>query len=66
MGWMSCLGVVFRWATKFHTGRDLFDLPQKVGPGQKITLLMDMTAPKTNGNYVDNWGLYVGSLVFCT
>jgi hypothetical protein len=55
----------FPVGTKFHTGRDLFDLPKQVGPGQKITLVMDMTAPKNSGNYVDNWGLYLGNLVFC-
>lgn len=55
----------FPVGTKIHTGPDLFDLPKKVGPGQRITLLMDMTAPKKNGDYVDNWGLYLGSTVFC-
>jgi hypothetical protein len=55
----------FPVGTKFHTGPNLFDLPHNVGVGQKIGLTMDMTAPKTNGNYVDNWGLYLGNLVFC-
>ncbi len=55
----------FPVGTKFHTGPNLFDLPHKVGPGQKITLAMDMIAPKNSGNYVDNWGLYVGGQVFC-
>jgi hypothetical protein len=55
----------FPVGTKIHTGPNLLDLPHNVGVGQKITLLMDMTAPKKNGSYVDNWGLYLGNLVFC-
>jgi hypothetical protein len=51
--------------TKLHTGLSLFDIPYKVGPGQKLTLWMDMIAPKYSGYYVDNWGLYVGGTVFC-
>ena len=44
---------------------NLFDIPKKVGPGGKITLGMDMMAPRKPGYYVENWGLYVGGQVFC-
>jgi|GEM_PF-3070838 len=55
----------FPEGTNFHTSRSLFDLPRKTGPGQRITLGMDFIAPKKAGYYVSNWGLYVGSQVFC-
>ena len=58
--------VRYRGDTRMHYKvPDLFDLPQKTGPGQKITLKMDMMAPKLPGYYVSNWGFYVGGTVFC-
>jgi hypothetical protein len=58
--------VRYRGDTRMHYKvPDLFDLPKKVGPGQNITLKLDMMAPKLPGYYVSNWGFYVGNLVFC-
>jgi hypothetical protein len=57
--------VAYRGGTAMHTSRGFYDLPAQVGPGQKITLAADMIAPKQPGYYVSNWGLYVGSQVFC-
>lgn len=58
--------VRYRGDTRMHYKvPDLFDLPKKVGPGQSITLKMDMMAPKLPGYYVSNWGFYTGGLVFC-
>ena len=58
--------VRYRGDTRMHTKvPDLFDLPKKVGPGQKITLTLDMIAPKLPGYYVSNWGLYLGNQAFC-
>ena len=58
--------VKYRGDTRMHYGvADLFDLPVKTGPGQKITLKLNMLAPKLPGYYVSNWGLYVGGQVFC-
>lgn len=56
----------FPTGTVMHTnGINLFDLPKKVAPGGKITLALDMVAPRKAGYYVENWGLYVGGHVFC-
>lgn len=58
--------VRYRGDTKMHYNvPDLFDIPKKVGPGQKIVLTLDMLAPKLPGYYVSNWGLYAGGQVFC-
>jgi hypothetical protein len=58
--------VKYRGDTKMHYRvPNVFDLPQKVGPGQSITLKLDMIAPKLPGYYVSNWGFYTGNLVFC-
>lgn len=57
--------VVYRGGTSMHTSRGFYDLPKQVGPGQSITIIEDMIAPKLPGYYVSNWGLYLGSLSFC-
>ena len=58
--------VKYRGDTRLHTRvPDLFDLPRTVRPSEKITLAFDMLAPRNPGYYVENWGLYVGNLVFC-
>lgn len=58
--------VRYRGDTRMHTNvPDWFDIPKFVGIGQKLTLTLDMIAPKAPGYYVSNWGLYVGSQVFC-
>lgn len=60
------IDVRYRGDTRMHTNvPDLFDIPQRVAPGQRFTLKLDMVAPKLAGYYVSNWGLYVGSQVFC-
>lgn len=58
--------VRYRGDTPMHTRMpDLTDIPRQIGIGQKLTLTVDMIAPKAPGYYVSNWGLYVGSQVFC-
>ena len=58
--------VHYRGDTRMHTNvPDWFDIPKFVGIGQKFALTLDMIAPKAPGYYVSNWGLYVGSQVFC-
>lgn len=55
----------FPVGTDMHTGASLYDIHKNVGLGNRITFILDMIAPKKAGNYVSNWGLYVGSQVFC-
>ena len=58
--------VKYRGDTRMHYNvPDLFDIPTGVGVGQKFKLTLDMIAPKKAGYYVSNWGLYLGSQVFC-
>jgi hypothetical protein len=51
--------------TKMHTNGDAYDLNKTTGPGKKVTVLADMTAPKNNGYYTAYWGLFQGNTVFC-
>jgi hypothetical protein len=50
---------------KMQTHGDTFDLPGDVGRGNKVNLVVDMTAPKTQGIYSTLWGLYSGNRAFC-
>ncbi len=60
-------GVDFKYVsgTKMHTHGNSYDLASDVGPGKKITLVVDMVTPKNKGYYTEVWGLYKGSKVFC-
>lgn len=51
--------------TKMHTNGNVYELKKNTGPGKKVTLIADMTAPKTLGYYTAYWGLFVGNSVFC-
>lgn len=51
--------------TKMHTYGDAYDLAKDVGPGQSITLIVDMISPKQKGYYTAVWGLFRGSQSFC-
>ena len=58
--------VRYRGDTRMHYGvPDLFDIPKTVSVGKQIQFTFDMMAPKVPGYYVSNWGLYLGSQVFC-
>jgi hypothetical protein len=60
------IDVKYRGDTRMHYNiPDWFDLPKNVGIGGRLQLTIDMIAPKAAGYYVSNWGLYVGSQVFC-
>lgn len=48
-----------------HTSGSFFDMPADTGPGKKITILVDMTAPKNPGYYTENWALVNGNRAFC-
>lgn len=57
---------------KFLSGTEMqkrgsrFDLPNTVKPGQSITLIVDMVAPKYSGYYSANWGIVSGSTTLCS
>jgi hypothetical protein len=50
---------------KMQTHGDRFSLPGNVGRGEKIRLVVDMEAPKTQGIYSTTWGLFSGGTAFC-
>lgn len=57
---------------KFVSGTEMqkrgsrFDLPNTVKPGQSITLIVDMVAPKYSGYYSANWAIVSGSATLCS
>jgi hypothetical protein len=57
--------ISFSGGTKMHTSGTLFDLPKETAPGKKITLVVDMNAPKAKGYYSEQWGLFTGNVAFC-
>lgn len=42
-----------------------YDLPKNVDPGEKVSLVVDMIAPKNTGEYRVVWRLRVGKTQFC-
>jgi hypothetical protein len=59
-------GVDFLFKAGFRNeGRARYDLPSTVIPGNKITLDVTITAPKTPGTYRSVWSLKVGRRYFC-
>ncbi len=63
----STTGTDFKYisGTKMHTYSDAYDLSASTGAGKKITLVVDMIAPKAKGYYTAVWGLSNGSTTFC-
>ena len=63
-------GVDYKYISgkKMHVYADAYDLPVNVASGKKITIALDMIAPKYNGSYTwytDNWALARSNKVFC-
>jgi len=53
---------------RMHTRADIYDLRVNVAPLKKVTLVVDMAAPKYDGNYswyTTTWGLARSNIVFC-
>lgn len=49
--------LLYLGGTKMQTHGDVFDLSKSVAPQGKITLIVDMNAPKKAGYYTTYWGL---------
>jgi len=60
-------GIKFRYisGTKMNTNGDYYRLHANVSSGKKVTLVVDMNAPKPYGWYTAVWGLYNGASNFC-
>jgi hypothetical protein len=56
---------VYSSGTKMHKVAG-YDLGDNVASGEKITLGVDMVAPKNPGTYTTTWVLTVGSNDFCS
>jgi hypothetical protein len=57
--------ISFTGGAKMHTQGNFFDLPKETGPGKKISILVDMNAPRAKGYYSEQWGLFTGGRAFC-
>ncbi|GAB4399070.1 MAG: hypothetical protein OHK0031_18440 [Anaerolineales bacterium] len=65
-GWKTTgTDLVYLGGAKMQTHGDIFDLPKSVAPQGKITLIVDMNAPKQPGYYTSYWGLANSNKVFC-
>lgn len=65
-GWKtSGTDLVYIGGAKMQTHGDVFDLSKSVAPQGKITLIVDMNAPKNPGYYTAYWGLANSNKVFC-
>ncbi len=53
------------WGQKMQTRGDTFSLPKDIKRGEKVNLVVDMIAPRTQGIYRTTWGLYSGASPFC-
>jgi hypothetical protein len=51
--------------TKMQTHGNVFGIPEDIGRLKKLTLTVDMTAPKALGGYSTLWGLFTGKQAFC-
>lgn len=49
-----------------HNDGKIYDLPVSVAPGNKVTLKVLFTGPKSAGAYNSYWSLKVGKLSFCS
>ena len=50
--------------TNMH-GSDVLDLPISVAPGNEVTLIVKMTAPKNPGSYTSTWSLGAKKETLC-
>lgn len=60
------IDVYYKSGEKMFKFDDLYDLPSTVRPGESITIIVDMKAPKTAGSYTTTWGLSNAGSGFCT
>jgi len=58
--------LVYISGTKFQEFEDDYDLRKDVKPNGKITLIVDMLAPRDPGRYTATWALVSGSHRLCT
>ncbi len=50
---------------KMYVGSDFIDLPATTGPGERVSLVVNMKAPSTQGTYKTEWALKEGNNTFC-
>ncbi len=63
-GWNG-VDLVFLGGTRMHTKADRYDITKVVKPQGKVSVYIDMEAPKNPGTYVTYWGLMNGSQLMC-
>ncbi len=55
---------IYSSGTKMHK-KPAYDLSQNIDPGESVTIIVDMIAPKNKGNYSATWTLRSGGTQFC-
>jgi len=55
---------IYYSGTKMHK-EPAYDLSQNVAQGDSVTIIVDMVAPKKEGNYSTTWILKIASIEFC-
>ncbi len=50
--------------TRMHE-KSAYDFPRDVDPGDSVTLIVDMVAPKNTGSYSTVWRVRIGKTQFC-
>lgn len=55
----------YLYGTQMQKYEKLYDLPKTVKPGESITIIVDMVAPKYSGYYSTTWGLAMSSTTIC-
>lgn len=60
------IDVVYVKGDKIYKNATIYDLPKTVKVGEKVSVIVDMRAPKDSGTYTTTWGLNKGGTTFCT
>ena len=60
------IDVLYVKGDKIYKNATAYDLPKSVKPGEKVTIIVDMRAPKDSGTYTTTWGLNKGGTTFCS
>ncbi len=63
---LSSVDYAFISGTEMHKRASRYDLPKTVKPGESITIVVDMVAPKYSGYYSTTWGIVSGSTNLCS
>lgn len=61
----SAVSFKYLWGAKMQTRGDSFGLNRNIGLGKKVSLVVDMVAPRALGGYSTTWVLVSGNQPIC-